>query len=153
MQLCTEFCPSYLLGYDAEPNKVMRTWSYEQPGGDAGTSVLSWLRLRPCTLSPVPRLIPKEACDQCKRPACGGRKFVQQKPSRFTPMRVRRGLWRSCGAGYRARSTTGTPVPDVQHHPAIVRIKCPPFAGREPTAPPQQGLVREKGGRQKSAAG
>ena len=31
---CTEFCPRYLLGYDVQPHKVMRSLSFTATGAD-----------------------------------------------------------------------------------------------------------------------
>ena len=65
---CTEFCPRYLLGYDVQPHKVMRTLGFTATGKDNWSK---WADLccacGLCTLYSCPEdLYPKEACDQAK---------------------------------------------------------------------------------------
>lgn len=65
---CTEFCPRYLLGYDVQPHKVMRTLAFSATGADNWSK---WADLccacGLCTLFSCPEdLFPKEACDQAK---------------------------------------------------------------------------------------
>jgi Na+-translocating ferredoxin:NAD+ oxidoreductase RnfC subunit len=66
---CTEFCPRYLLGYDVQPHKVMRSLGFTASGGELWTK---WGELccacGLCTLYACPEdLFPKEACDRAKR--------------------------------------------------------------------------------------
>jgi Na+-translocating ferredoxin:NAD+ oxidoreductase RnfC subunit len=68
---CTELCPRYLLGYDVEPHKVMRSLSFTATGEDV------WNRYADlccscglCTLYACPEdLYPREACDGSKADA------------------------------------------------------------------------------------
>jgi Na+-translocating ferredoxin:NAD+ oxidoreductase RnfC subunit len=65
---CTEFCPRYLLGYDVQPHKVMRSLSFTATGAEIWNQ---WAQLccscGLCTLYACPEdLYPKEACDQAK---------------------------------------------------------------------------------------
>ncbi|RPI05951.1 MAG: NADH dehydrogenase subunit [Ignavibacteriae bacterium] len=65
---CTEFCPRYLLGYDVQPHKVMRSLSFTATGEDIWNQ---WAQLccgcGLCTLYACPEdLYPKEACDKSK---------------------------------------------------------------------------------------
>lgn len=65
---CTEFCPRYLLGYDVQPHKVMRTLGFTATGKENWSK---WADLccscGLCTLYSCPEdLFPKEACDQAK---------------------------------------------------------------------------------------
>ena len=65
---CTEFCPRYLLGYDVQPHKVMRSLSFTATGEDIWSK---WAQLccacGLCTLYSCPEeLYPKEACDKAK---------------------------------------------------------------------------------------
>jgi Na+-translocating ferredoxin:NAD+ oxidoreductase RnfC subunit len=65
---CTEFCPRYLLGYDVQPHKVMRSLSFTASGEDIWNQ---WAQLccscGLCTLYACPEdLYPKEACDKAK---------------------------------------------------------------------------------------
>lgn len=65
---CTEFCPRYLLGYDVQPHKVMRSLGFTATGEDLWNQ---WAQLccscGLCTLYACPEdLYPKEACDKAK---------------------------------------------------------------------------------------
>ncbi len=65
---CTEFCPRYLLGYDVQPHKVMRSLGF------TATGEVLWNQYAQlccacglCTLYACPEnLYPKEACDRAK---------------------------------------------------------------------------------------
>lgn len=87
---CTEFCPRYLLGYQVEPHKVMRSLGFTKTGA------VVWNQMADlccscglCTLYACPEdLYPKEACDKAKvemREA--GIKFIQQKPVKVHPIK------------------------------------------------------------------
>ncbi len=87
---CTEFCPRYLLGYQVEPHKVMRSLGFTK------TSASVWNQMAElccscglCTLYACPEdLYPKEACDKAKREMHeAGIKFVQQKPLKVHPIK------------------------------------------------------------------
>ncbi|MBI2302079.1 MAG: 4Fe-4S dicluster domain-containing protein [Armatimonadetes bacterium] len=65
---CTELCPRYLLGYDIQPHKVMRSLGFVATGSDIWNR---WASLccgcGVCTLYACPEgLFPKEACDQAR---------------------------------------------------------------------------------------
>ena len=65
---CTEFCPRYLLGYDVQPHKVMRSLGFTATGEAMWNQ---WADLccscGLCTLYACPEdLYPKEACDRSK---------------------------------------------------------------------------------------
>lgn len=65
---CTELCPRYLLGYDVQPHKVMRSLEFVATGTEIWSQ---WGQLccacGICTLYACPEgLFPKEACDQAK---------------------------------------------------------------------------------------
>lgn len=90
---CTEFCPRYLLGYDVQPHKVMRTLGFTTGGG------AMWNKLAElccacglCTLYSCPEdLFPKEACDRAKATMRReGVKYVQNIPVRVHPMKESR---------------------------------------------------------------
>lgn len=87
---CTEFCPRYLLGYQVEPHKVMRSLGFTKTG------VPVWNRMAElccscglCTLYACPEdLYPKEACDKAKVEMKEvGIKFIQQKPVKVHPIK------------------------------------------------------------------
>jgi Na+-translocating ferredoxin:NAD+ oxidoreductase RnfC subunit len=90
---CTEFCPRYLLGYEVEPHKVMRSLGFTLTGADNWNQ---WAQLccacGLCTLYACPEdLFPKEACDQGKASlATAGIEFTQKKELRVHPMKEHR---------------------------------------------------------------
>jgi Na+-translocating ferredoxin:NAD+ oxidoreductase RnfC subunit len=87
---CTEFCPRYLLGYDVQPHKVMRSLGFSATGSAIWNQ---WGELccacGLCTLYACPEdLFPKEACDQAKVDLrAAGNKYVQKIEPRVHPMK------------------------------------------------------------------
>jgi Na+-translocating ferredoxin:NAD+ oxidoreductase RnfC subunit len=87
---CTEFCPRYLLGYDVQPHKVMRSLGFTLAGKENWNQ---WGALccacGLCTLYACPEdLYPKEACDAAKVDLrTAGIRFQQEKPVRVHPMK------------------------------------------------------------------
>ncbi|HEX7572394.1 MAG TPA: 4Fe-4S dicluster domain-containing protein [Bacteroidota bacterium] len=65
---CTELCPRYLLGYDVQPHKVMRSLSFTATGEDVWNKYADLCcSCGLCTLYACPEdLYPKEACDKSK---------------------------------------------------------------------------------------
>ncbi|MEP7362186.1 MAG: 4Fe-4S dicluster domain-containing protein [Acidobacteriota bacterium] len=92
---CTEFCPRYLLGYEVQPHKVMRSLGFTMTGGEIWNQ---WSELccacGICTLYACPEdLYPKEACDAGKADRkAAGLKFIQEKPVQVHPMKEYRRL-------------------------------------------------------------
>ena len=87
---CTEFCPRYLLGYQVEPHKVMRSLGFTKTGAAVWNQMADLCcSCGLCTLYACPEdLYPKEACDKAKiemREA--GIKFIQQKPVKVHPIK------------------------------------------------------------------
>ncbi len=87
---CTEFCPRYLLGYQVEPHKVMRSLGFTKTGAAVWNELAELCcSCGLCTLYACPEdLYPKEACDKAKvemREA--GIKFIQQKPVKVHPIK------------------------------------------------------------------
>lgn len=66
---CTELCPRYLLGYDVQPHKVMRSLSFTATGENLWNQhAMLCCACGLCTLYACPEsLFPKEACDKGKR--------------------------------------------------------------------------------------
>jgi Na+-translocating ferredoxin:NAD+ oxidoreductase RnfC subunit len=90
---CTEFCPRYLLGYDVQPHKVMRSLGFTLAGADLWNQAAELCcACGLCTLYACPEdLYPKEACDRAKRDMrAAGIRFVQQKPVEVHPMKEHR---------------------------------------------------------------
>lgn len=139
---CTEFCPRYLLGYEVQPHKVMRTLGFTLSGKENWNQ---WAQLccacGLCTLYACPEdLFPKEACDQAKADMrAAGQRFVQQHPVRVHPMKEYR---RVPLALLRKRLKveeyeSETPYEPVEWRPARVRLLLSQHAGK-PASPAVQ---------------
>jgi Na+-translocating ferredoxin:NAD+ oxidoreductase RnfC subunit len=147
---CTEFCPRYLLGYDVQPHKVMRSLGFTMTGGDIWNQ---WSELccscGLCTLYACPEdLYPKEACDLGKHDRrAAGLKFVQQKPVEVHPMKEYRRVPLS---QLRKRLQveeyeTETPFREVECRPAVVRIKLKQHAGEAAIPTVEAGAKVKRG--------
>jgi Na+-translocating ferredoxin:NAD+ oxidoreductase RnfC subunit len=87
---CTELCPRYLLGYQVEPHKVMRSLGFTKTGAAVWNQMAELCcSCGLCTLYACPEdLYPKEACDKAKvEMRETGIKFVQQKPAKVHPIK------------------------------------------------------------------
>jgi Na+-translocating ferredoxin:NAD+ oxidoreductase RnfC subunit len=95
---CTELCPRYILGYDVQPHKVMRSLSFTMSGEQIWNQYASLCcACGLCTLYACPEgLYPKEACDTAKADLktnaikWSGRKEVNPHPmyeGRRTPLK------------------------------------------------------------------
>lgn len=87
---CTEFCPRYLLGYQVEPHKVMRSLGFTKTGASIWNQMAELCcSCGLCTLYACPEdLYPKEACDKAKVELKeAGIKFIQQKPVKVHPIK------------------------------------------------------------------
>jgi Na+-translocating ferredoxin:NAD+ oxidoreductase RnfC subunit len=125
---CTEFCPRYLLGYDVQPHKVMRSLGFTLTGA---ANWNQWAELccscGLCTLYACPEdLFPKEACDQGKADMkTAGIKYQQIKPVRVHPMKEYRRV----------------PLSMLRQRLKVDHLECPtPFRSEEP----QPRMVRLK---------
>ena len=147
---CTEFCPRYLLGYEVQPHKVMRSLGFTTTGSDIWNQ---WSELccacGLCTLYACPEdLYPKEACDQGKHDRrAAGLKFVQQRPVEVHPMKEYR---RVPLTQLRRRLQVEeyekeTPFEDVKCHPEAVRIKMRQHAGQAAVPAVEEGKRVKKG--------
>jgi Na+-translocating ferredoxin:NAD+ oxidoreductase RnfC subunit len=147
---CTEFCPRYLLGYEVQPHKVMRSLGFTLTGGDIWNQ---WSELccacGLCTLYACPEdLYPKEACDDGKKDRrAAGIKFVQQKPVEVHPMKeYRRVPLSQLRKRLQVEEYEGeTPFQNVDFRPASVRIKLKQHAGQAAAAAVQEGRKVKKG--------
>jgi Na+-translocating ferredoxin:NAD+ oxidoreductase RnfC subunit len=136
---CTEFCPRYLLGYEVQPHKVMRTLGFTLSGKENWNQ---WAELccacGLCTLYACPEdLFPKEACDQAKADMrAAGQRFVQQHPVRVHPMKEYRRVplpmlrKRLKVEEYESE----TPYEPIDWQPAKVRLLLSQHAGK-PASP------------------
>lgn len=132
---CTEFCPRYLLGYDVQPHKVMRSLGFTLAGKD------NWNQFAElccscglCTLYACPEdLFPREACDEGKKDMrANGIKYVQKHELQVHPMKEYR---RVPQAQLRQRLqiepyNADTPFVSSEPQPARVRIPLKQHAGK-----------------------
>ena len=147
---CTEFCPRYLLGYDVQPHKVMRSLGFTLTGADNWNQ---WGELccacGLCTLYACPEdLFPKEACDQAKADRRAlGHKYVQPKPVRVHPMKEYRRVPQSLLRQRLKVEEYDKPTPYLPREvePARVRIQLKQHAGAPAQAAVSEG-ARVKAG-------
>lgn len=141
---CTEFCPRYLLGYEVQPHKVMRSLGFTM-SGEAHWN--QWADLccscGLCTLYACPEdLYPKEACDDGKRYLrAAGMKFQQQQPVQVHPMKEYR---RVPQTQLRHRLKVEeynheTPYQALDYQPSKVRLKLKQHAGKPASPVVSQG--------------
>jgi Na+-translocating ferredoxin:NAD+ oxidoreductase RnfC subunit len=147
---CTEFCPRYLLGYDVQPHKVMRSLGFTTTGADIWNQ---WSELccscGLCTLYACPEdLYPKEACDQGKSDQrAAGIKFVQTNPVEVHPMKeYRRVPLMQLRRRLQVEEYEGeTPFQKADYSPAVARIKMRQHAGHPAAPVVQEGKKVKKG--------
>jgi len=87
---CTEFCPRYLLGYDVQPHKVMRSLVFTKTGNAVWNQYADLCcSCGLCSLYACPEdLYPREACDQGKSYMKQiGVKYEQTKPVQVHPIK------------------------------------------------------------------
>lgn len=87
---CTEFCPRYLLGYDVQPHKVMRSLGFTTSGKEFWNDYAALCcSCGLCSLYSCPEdLYPREACDQGKAEMRKmGVQYKQTKPVKVHPMK------------------------------------------------------------------
>lgn len=87
---CTEFCPRYLLGYDVQPHKVMRSLVFTTTGKEVWNQYADLCcSCGLCSLYACPEdLYPREACDVSKAEMKRmNQKFEQQKPLKVHPVK------------------------------------------------------------------
>ncbi len=90
---CTEFCPRYLLGYDVQPHKVMRSLEFTKSGKKLWNEFADLCcACGICTLYACPEdLFPREACLQSKEELrAGGIKHQQIKELKLHPFKESR---------------------------------------------------------------
>lgn len=87
---CTEFCPRYLLGYDVQPHKVMRSLAFTTTGKEVWNQYADLCcSCGLCSLYSCPEdLYPREACDQGKVFMKQEKlRYEQKKPPKVHPMK------------------------------------------------------------------
>jgi Na+-translocating ferredoxin:NAD+ oxidoreductase RnfC subunit len=147
---CTEFCPRYLLGYEVQPHKVMRSLGFTASGS------LNWSQWGElccacglCTLYACPEdLFPKEACDQAKQDRrAAGLKLAPAGPARVHPLKEER---RVPLAMLRRRLKVEeydveTPLEAAECAPEVVRLKLAQHVGK-PAVPVVKAGARVRRG-------
>lgn len=86
---CTEFCPRYLLGYDVQPHKVMRSLGFTKTGNAVWNNYADLCcSCGLCSLYACPEdLYPREACNQGQAELKSqGIKYEQVKPVKVHPV-------------------------------------------------------------------
>ena len=87
---CTEFCPRYLLGYDVQPHKVMRSLVFTTSGKELWNQYADLCcECGLCSLYACPEdLYPREACQQSKYENRQiGRRYEQPNPVKVHPIK------------------------------------------------------------------
>lgn len=87
---CTEFCPRYLLGYDVQPHKVMRSLVFTTTGKEVWNQYADLCcSCGLCSLYACPEdLYPREACNQGKAAMRKmNKKYEQPKPVKVHPIK------------------------------------------------------------------
>ncbi len=87
---CTEFCPRYLLGYDIQPHKVMRSLGFTASGAEYWNNYATYCcSCGLCTLYACPEdLFPREACEQAKNTMReDGKSYRQTKAPKLHSMK------------------------------------------------------------------
>lgn len=137
---CTEFCPRYLLGYDVQPHKVMRSLGFTLTGASNWNQ---WGELccacGLCTLYACPEdLYPKEACDQAKQDRrAEGMRFQQDRPVTVHPMKEYRRV----------------PLSMLRKRLKVEEYECDaPFTADEPRSPQVRIKLKQHAGQPAAAA-
>jgi Na+-translocating ferredoxin:NAD+ oxidoreductase RnfC subunit len=147
---CTEFCPRYLLGYEVQPHKVMRSLGFTMTGADNWNQ---WAELccacGLCTLYACPEdLFPKEACDEAKKDMrSAGIKFVQKAELKVHPMKEHRRVPQKL---LRKRLKVDdynveTPFEKINFTPKMVRIKLQQHIGKKAEPIVHEGEIVQQG--------
>ena len=132
---CTEFCPRYLLGYDIQPHKVMRSLGFTTSGADYWNQFATYCcSCGLCTLYACPEdLFPREACEQAKNTMReSGNSYRQEKVPQIHSMKnYRRVPTKSLLRRLRiAKYEVPTPFVDGFPNPKEVRILLQQHAGK-----------------------
>lgn len=147
---CTELCPRYILGYDVQPHKVMRSLSFTATGDNLWNQYAQLCcACGLCTLYSCPEsLFPKEACDRGKHDLklqgikWSGNREVTPHPMyeyRRTPLKM---LVNRLAVG---EYDLPTPFIQLDHQPLCVEIPLAQHVGTPATAVVAEGQRVERG--------
>jgi len=149
---CTEFCPRYLLGYDVQPHKVMRSLGFTKTGESVWNLMAELCcSCGLCTLYSCPEdLYPKEACDRSKlKMRKSGVKYIQQKPLLVHPMKNgRRVPLKQMISKLRLKDfDVHAPYTNKMPEPATVKILLKQHTGEKATSAVKTGQKVSRGER------
>ncbi len=147
---CTELCPRYILGYDVQPHKVMRSLSFTATGDNIWNQYAQLCcACGLCTLYACPEsLFPKEACDRGKHDLklqgikWSGKREVTPHPMyeyRRTPLKM---LVNKLSVG---EYDLPTPFIRPDYQPSRVEIPLAQHVGAPATAVVSEGQRIERG--------
>lgn len=136
---CTEFCPRYLLGYDVQPHKVMRSLGFTSSGKELWNQYAELCcSCGLCTLYACPEdLYPKEACDQAKTDMRKiGMKYKQSKEIKVHPIKEgRRVPLKQLVQRLKLKELDShTPFKDIAYSPAQVKLMMSQHIGAKAIA-------------------
>ncbi len=126
--MCTEACPRYLLGYDVQPHKVMRSLGFTTSGEGFWNNFATYCcSCGLCTLYACPEgLYPREACEQAKvtmREA--GQSYQQSKPPQLHAMKEYRRVPTKSLLRRLRIAKYEVPTPFVAAVPAPAEVRIP----------------------------
>lgn len=147
---CTEFCPRYLLGYDVQPHKVMRTLEFSKTGTDYWNQFADLCcECNLCTMYSCPEdLYPAQACINSKAEMRKQRiGYTQKKEVKVHPIQSGRRvplkqLMKKLNVEH---YNFHTPFSGKKINPDSVRINLKQHAGVPSTAIVVKGTVVSRG--------
>jgi Na+-translocating ferredoxin:NAD+ oxidoreductase RnfC subunit len=147
---CTELCPRYLLGYEVEPHKVMRSLGFTKTGSSVWNQMAELCcSCGLCTLYSCPEdLYPKEACDTAKvEMRASGIKFIQQKPVKVHPIKDGRRVPLKQLINKLVLKDYDVPAPFINEklNPGSVKIPLKQHIGETSNPVVNEGEIVEKG--------
>lgn len=125
---CTEFCPRYLMGYDIQPHKVMRSLEFTTSGEDYWNQYASYCcSCGLCTLYSCPEgLFPKEACTQANNSMKEkGIKYTQTREPKLHSMKEYRRVPIKLLLQRLRINKYEQPTPMVDNSPNPTKVKIP----------------------------
>ena len=147
---CTEFCPRYLLGYDVQPHKVMRSLAFTKTGESVWNQYSALCcSCGLCSLYSCPEdLYPREACNQGKDYLRENKiKYEQQKPVKVHPVKDGRrvpikSLMKKLDV---TRFEVKTPFTDKKPSPSVVKLLLKQHTGAPSKVVVEKGSIVSKG--------
>ncbi len=126
--MCTEACPRYLLGYDVQPHKVMRSLGFTTSGEGFWNNFATYCcSCGLCTLYSCPEgLYPREACEQAKVTMREtGQSYQQSKPPQLHAMKEYRRVPTKSLLRRLRIAKYEVPTPFVAAIPAPTEVRIP----------------------------